>query len=211
MLDAAKLATALADLEEDDVMDMVQEVVDEGGEDAQAAVQACQEGMSVIGARFETGEYFVGDLIYAGEIMTSALEILKPALGAGDGSGPATKMIICTVQGDVHDIGKNVVKAMLEAAGFDVVDLGVDVAPETIVDTITKDDIRIVALSGVLTLAVDSMKKIVDAIADADLRDKVKVIVGGNMISAESCATIKADEWAQSPQKTVDTCLAWSA
>ena len=100
---------------------------------------------------------------------------------------------------------------MLEAAGFDVVDLGVDVAPETIVEAITKDDIKIVALSGVLTLAVDSMKSTVDAIADAGLRDQVKVIVGGNMISAESCATITADEWAQSPQKTVDTCLAWSA
>lgn len=211
MLDATKLATALADLEEDDVLEIVQAVVDEGGADAKAAVQACQEGMSVIGARFETGEYFVGDLIFAGEIMTSALEILKPALGSGDGSGPATKMIICTVQGDVHDIGKNVVKAMLEAAGFDVVDLGVDVAPETIADTIKKDDIKIVALSGVLTLAVDSMKKTVDALDEAGLRDQVKIIVGGNMISAESCMTITADEWAQSPQKTVDTCLAWSA
>jgi methylmalonyl-CoA mutase cobalamin-binding domain/chain len=211
MLNVSKLVTALAELEEDDVMEIVQEVVDEGGEFAQQAVQACQEGMSIIGSRFETGEYFVGDLIYAGEVMTRALEILKPALGAGEGTGPAAKMIICTVKGDVHDIGKNVVKAMLEAAGFDVIDLGIDVAPETIVDAIKAEEIGIVALSGVLTLAVDSMKNTVDAIADAGLRDQVKVIVGGNMISAESCATIGADEWAQSPQKTVDTCLAWSA
>lgn len=211
MFDKEKLATALADLEEDDVMELAQEAADEGAEGANAAVEACQEGMSVIGARFESGEYFVGDLIYAGEIMTNALEILKPVLSGGESSGKATKMVIGTVKGDVHDIGKNVVKAMLEAAGFDVVDLGVDVAPETVVETIQNEDIKIVALSGVLTLAVDSMKATVDAIEEAGLRDQVKVIVGGNMICAESCAVVRADEWAQSPQKTVDTCRAWSA
>jgi len=113
------------------------------------------------------------------------------------------------VKDDLHDIGKNIVRSMLEANGFDVLDLGIDVAPETIVERAKAENIKIVALSGVLTLALDSMKATVAAFKAAGM-DDVKIIIGGAPVSAAACSNIGADEWARSPQKTVDTCKSWA-
>lgn len=205
-----EIKNAMADLEEDMLMDAMHAIIDANGEGVNDAVQAMQDGMQEVGARFESGEYFVGDLIYAGEIMTDAMEILKPALG-GEGGGKAGRMILCTVKDDLHDIGKNIVLAMLAAAGLEVIDLGIDTPAEKIVETAKAEGIRIIALSGVLTLALDSMKKTVDAFTAAGMRDSVKIIIGGAPVSEDACKNIGADEWAHSPQKTVDTCLAWAA
>ena len=211
MFDFDKLVETMSDLEEDTMLEMLRDVMAEGGADAPKAMEACQQGMDRIGKLFEEGEYFVGDLIYAGELMTEAVDILKDALVSSSESGETrTKMVICTVKDDLHDIGKNIVKAMLEASGFDVIDLGIDVAPEKIVETVKDNDIKIVALSGVLTLAIDSMIATVEALKAAGL-DDVKVIVGGNPVNAEACARIGADEWAYSPQKTVQVCKSWAA
>ena len=182
----------------------------EGGKEAGAAMEACQKGMDIVGKLFEEGDYFVGDLIYAGELMTDAVEILKDALASGEAAGPKTKMILCTVKDDLHDIGKNIVRSMLEASGFDVLDLGIDVPAAKVVETAKAEGIKIVALSGVLTLALDSMKDTIDALKAAGLTD-VKVIIGGAPVSESACATTGADEWAHSPQKTVETCKAWAA
>ena len=211
MLDTGKLAEAMGDLDEDTLVEMLHAVIREGGAEAPAAMEACQRGMDKVGALFEEGEYFVGDLIYAGELMTEAADILKEALIADEGDGNIkTKMILCTVKDDLHDIGKNIVKAMLEAGGFEVIDLGIDVPAEKIISTAREENIKIVALSGVLTLAVDSMKNTVDAIKAAGM-DDVKVIIGGAPVNADVCAHVGADEWAYSPQKTVQTCRAWAA
>ncbi len=209
MIDFEKLADAIGELEEDTMVEMLEEVMEEGGADAGKAMEACQKGMEKVGALFEEGEYFVGDLIYAGELMTQAVEILTPALVGDSSSGPKTKMILCTVKDDLHDIGKNIVRSMLEAAGFDVVDLGIDVPPEKVVEVAKEQNIKIVALSGVLTLALDSMKETVDAIRAAGL--DCKIIIGGAPVSEEACAAMGADEWAHSPQKTINVCKAWAA
>jgi methanogenic corrinoid protein MtbC1 len=201
------IKNAMADLEEDDLLDYMNEVM-ESGEGVNEAVNAMQEGMSEVGARFESGEYFVGDLIYAGELMAGAMDILKPAL-AGDSGSKVGRLILCTVKDDLHDIGKNIVRAMLEAAGFDVVDLGIDVPAEKVVEVAKEQNIKIVALSGVLTLALDSMKETVDAIRAAGL--DCKIIIGGAPVSPEACAAMGADEWAHSPQKTINVCKAWAA
>ena len=177
-------------------------------ENLAAAMEACQKGMDTVGKLFEEGEYFVGDLIYAGELMTDAVEVLKPFLAGAQSEGSKTKMILCTVKDDLHDIGKNIVRSMLEANGFDVLDLGIDCPAEKVVETAKAEGIKIVALSGVLTLALDSMKATVEAIKSAGL--DVKVIIGGAPVSAEACANIGADEWAHSPQKTVTTCKSWA-
>lgn len=208
MLDFEKLVNTMGDLEEDDMIEMLEEVMADGGSEAEKAMEACQKGMEVVGSRFEEGEYFVGDLIYAGELMTQAVEILTPALVSGESAGPKTKMILCTVKDDLHDIGKNIVRAMLEAAGFDVVDLGIDVPAEKVVEVAKEQNIKIVALSGVLTLALDSMKETVDAIRAAGL--DCKIIIGGAPVSPEACEAMGADEWAHSPQKTVNVCKAWA-
>ena len=208
MIDFENLAVAMGELDEDTVKELLEQVMAEGGQDANAAMEACQKGMDTVGKLFEEGEYFVGDLIYAGELMTDAVAILKDALVSGDAAGPKTKMILCTVKDDLHDIGKNIVRSMLEANGFEVLDLGIDCPAEKVVETAKAEGIKIVALSGVLTLALDSMKATVDAIKAAGL--DCKVIIGGAPVSAEACKNIGADEWAHSPQKTVTTCKAWA-
>ena len=209
-MDKQAIIDAMADLEEDELYDYMNEIMDNDGEGVQEALEACQEGMKIVGDRFEEGEYFVGDLIYAGEILTEATNIIKPAL-TGDGQEKFGKMILCTVKNDLHDIGKNIVRAMLEAGGFEVVDLGIDVDPQTIVDTAKNEGIKIIALSGVLTLAVDSMKDTIEAFKAAGMRDDVKIIVGGAPVTETVCASVGADEWALSPQKTVSVCQSWAS
>ena len=206
MIDFENLAVAMGELDEDTVKEIL-EVIDNEA-DASAAMEACQKGMDTVGKLFEEGEYFVGDLIYAGELMTDALEVLKPYLAGAESTGAKTKMILCTVKDDLHDIGKNIVRSMLEANGFDVLDLGIDCPAEKVVETAKAEGIKIVALSGVLTLALDSMKATVDAIKAAGL--ECKIIIGGAPVSAEACKNIGADEWAHSPQKTVQVCKSWA-
>lgn len=209
MIDFDALAQALGELEEETMVEILEQVMAEGGGDADKAMEACQKGMDTVGKLFEDGEYFVGDLIYAGELMTRAVEILKDALVAGESGDTKAKLLLCTVKDDLHDIGKNIVRAMLEANGFDVLDMGIDVSPERIVDAVKENGIKIVALSGVLTLALDSMKATVDALKAAGLED-VKVIIGGAPVSEEACRITGADEWAKSPKKTVSVCKAWA-
>lgn len=209
MVDFEVLAQAMGELDEDTVKEMLTQVMEEGGQDAGKAMEACQKGMDTVGSLFEEGEYFVGDLIYAGELMTDAVGILKDALVSGESTEAKEKMILCTVKDDLHDIGKNIVKAMLEAAGFEVLDLGIDTPVEKIVQTAKEEKIRIVALSGVLTLAINSMKATVEALKDAGL--DCKVIIGGAPVSEAAMKATGADEWALSPQKTVQVCKAWAA
>jgi methanogenic corrinoid protein MtbC1 len=210
MADLEKLSVAMGDLEEEDVVALLNEVMAEGGLEADAALDACQKGMAIVGDRFETGEYFVADLIYAGELMSGAVNILKDALVKSGGDTTREKLVLCTVKGDLHDIGKNIVRSILEAGGFDVIDLGIDVAPETIIAELQKSGARILGMSGVLTLALDSMRATVDALAVAGLRDKVKVIIGGAPVNAEACAYVGADDWSTNPQKSVHICRAWA-
>ena len=206
MIDFENLAVAMGELDEDTVKEILEAV--DSPETATQAMEACQKGMDTVGKLFEEGEYFVGDLIYAGELMTDAVEVLKPYLAGTQQSGTKTRMILCTVKDDLHDIGKNIVRSMLEANGFDVLDLGIDCPAEKVVETAKAEGIGIVALSGVLTLALDSMKATVEAIRSAGL--DCKVIIGGAPVSAEACKNIGADEWAHSPQKTVATCKGWA-
>ena len=206
MIDFENLAAAMGELDEDTVKEILEAI--DNADDANQAMEACQKGMDTVGKIFEEGEYFVGDLIYAGELMTDAVEVLKPYLAGAESTGTKTRMILCTVKDDLHDIGKNIVRSMLEAHGFDVLDLGIDVPASRVVETAKAEGIKIVALSGVLTLALDSMKATVDAIKAAGL--DCRVIIGGAPVSAEACRNIGADEWAHSPQKTVATCKEWA-
>ena len=206
MIDFENLAVAMGELDEDTVKEILESI--DSVEAADQAMEACQKGMDTVGKLFEEGEYFVGDLIYAGELMTDAVEVLKPYLAGAASSGSKTRMILCTVKDDLHDIGKNIVRSMLEANGFEVLDLGIDCPAEKVVETAKAEGIKIVALSGVLTLALDSMKATVDAIKAAGL--DCKVIIGGAPVSADACKNIGADEWAHSPQKTVSVCKEWA-
>ena len=208
MIDYEKLKMTISEIDEDAAMTLVEEVVQKDG-DATKAMEACQGGMEVVGQRFEKGEYFIGDLIVAGELMASAMDKLRPLL-ARDDADDLGKMILCTVAGDIHDIGKNIVKAMMGAGGFEVIDLGVDVPPQNIVATAQEKGVKLVGLSGILTLAIDSMKETVKAFNEKGLRDQVKIIIGGNPVTAEVCDMVGADGWSSNPQESVKICRAWA-
>jgi methanogenic corrinoid protein MtbC1 len=210
MIDTGKLKQIVGELDED----LVNEILDQfiasnpSGDDARKVVEACQQGMEIVGSNFEKGEYFVGDLIFAGELLTGSIEKLKPFLGAG-GSGNRGIVVLGTVEGDIHDIGKNIFKGMAEAAGFKVVDIGIDQAPTAFVKAVQENKPKIVGLSGVLTLSIDSMKRTVEALKDAGLRDSVKITIGGNAVNQEACAHVGADAWSKNAAEAVKICGAW--
>lgn len=208
MLDLKALTQELGDLEEDLVMDRLNDFIasNPSESEALAAVEACQAGMGIVGDLFEKGEYFVGDLIFAGELLTEAINILKPALGSGASVQIGT-ILLGTVQGDLHDIGKNIFRSMSEATGFEVVDLGIDVKVDAFVKKALEIKPQIVGMSGVLTLAIDSMKETVAALKAADVN--AKVIIGGNPVTQKVCEFVGADAFTTNAAEGVKICQSW--
>jgi len=156
-------------------------------------VKALNEGMIKVGDRFAAGDYFISELIYSGHIMKDAMIRLDPLFeqtGAGDAG---EKVVIGTVQGDIHDIGKNIVTMLIKNAGFNVIDLGVDVSAERFVASLKETGAQALALSCLLNVAIPAMKNVVEALRAAGIRDKVKVIVGGQPIDEEVCKYVGAD------------------
>ncbi|MBQ2806092.1 MAG: corrinoid protein [Clostridia bacterium] len=149
-------------------------------------------GMNVIGDKFRQNEVFVPEVLVAARAMNAGLKILKPAL-SGAGVEPLGTAVICTVKGDMHDIGKNLVKMMIEGQGIACIDLGVDVDPQVIVDTVRDNDVQLVCLSALLTTTMYGQKEVIDALCAAGLRDKVRVMVGGAPITQEFADEIGAD------------------
>lgn len=148
--------------------------------------------MDEVGRRFETHEYFVPELLLSARAMKASLELIRPLLAA-QGAKPLGRVAIGTVKGDLHDIGKNLVAAMLEGGGFEVIDLGVNVAPERFVQSVLENNVQIVALSALLTTTMPSMKTTLDSLAAAGLRDRVKVLIGGAPVTEEYARQIGAD------------------
>ena len=164
--------------------------------------------MIAVGELFDSDDYYVADLIFAGELMSKAVEILKPVIYTGKAEIKGT-IVLGTVKGDLHDIGKNIFKSMAETEGFEVYDLGIDVEPEVFVAKVKQIEPQIVAMSAVLTMALNSMKKTVDALIDAGLRDKVKIIIGGNPVTEDSCKRIGADAFTTVAGEGVAICKQW--
>lgn len=210
MIQLAEVTKAVGQLDEDSLVQLLNDFVSSGPseEEAQAVVSACQQGMSIVGDLFESGEYFVGDLIFAGELLTQSIEILKPVIGAGN-TVKVGKILLGTVEGDLHDIGKNIFRSMAEAAGFEVYDLGIDQKPSAFVEKVREIQPDVVGMSGVLTLALEAMNKTVDELKKAGLRDNVKIIIGGNPVTAEACKQIGADAFTTNAAEGVKICQAW--
>lgn len=210
MLDLNALTQAVGDLDEPAVVEMLEAFVatNPGSEEAYSIVGACQQGMAIVGDLFEKNEYFVGDLIFAGELLTKSIDILKPVLG-GEDSQKIGSIVVGTVEGDLHDIGKNIFASMIEAAGFEVYDLGIDVPPSAFVEKVKEVKPQIVGMSGVLTLAIDSMKATVDALKEAGVRDNIKIIIGGNPVTEDACKQIGADAFTTNAAEGVKQCQGW--
>lgn len=206
----ATLAQLLSDLKEDEAKEYVKEAL-EKGTDPTKLLEEAKEGMSIVGQRFSSGEYFIPDLLYSGEIMKELVALLEPKLKEvrGTEAKKLGKVIIATVEGDIHDIGKNLVVFMLEIGGFEVYDLGIDVPVQTIVDKVKETDAPVVGLSGFLTLAYDSMKKTVEALEAAGLRDKVKVMIGGGQIDEHVKEYTGADAFGLDAMDAVKLAKQW--
>ncbi|PLX46033.1 MAG: cobalamin-binding protein [Deltaproteobacteria bacterium] len=203
----SEIAQLLSELREDEVIAKVKSEL-EAGTDPNTILEMCQEGMVLVGDRFEEGEYFISELMMSGEIFNQISEILAPGL-TGTGGTKSGKIVFGTVQGDIHDIGKNLVVGLLRASNFDVIDLGVDVPPEKFVEALKETGAPVLALSGLLTIAFDAMKATVKAVEDAGLRDGVKIVLGGAPVDDTVVAYAGADAAGGDAQHGVKLCKKW--
>ncbi len=203
-----KLVHLMADLKEKETIALVKELVKDGTDPAEI-LDATRAAMEIAGKRFEKEEYFIPDLVMAGEIMKGISEIVKPLLKKGDSRLKKGKVLIGTVAGDIHDIGKDIVTFMLDVSGYDVLDLGIDVSTNTFVEKTREFQPRVIGLSGFLTLAFDSMKKTVEALEKAGLRNEVKVMIGGGQIDDEVRKYVHADAFGKDAIAAVNLCRQW--
>ncbi len=206
---AKDLSKALADLKEDEALAIVKEKLNAGA-DPMGILDEARRGMEIVGSRFAKSEYFIPDLVYSGEILKKVNDLVKPKLVEGAGEKKGGKVIIGTVAGDIHDIGKDIVVFMLDVNGFDVIDLGVDVPVQKFVDTIKESGAPIVGLSGFLTLAYDAMKKTIEAIKAAGLRDNTKIMIGGGQITDEIMKYTGADAFGKDAVVGVSLAKKWA-
>jgi methanogenic corrinoid protein MtbC1 len=189
-----KLAEAMANLDKDSVIDLVsKELMSE--KDPLEIIEELRKGMEIIGEEFEKLERFLMDLIWAAQIFKDATELIMPMIKEKKKDASAKgKVVIGTVKGDIHDIGKNLIMALLECAGFEVVDLGVDVASEVFVEKIREHKPQIVGMSGLLTASIDAMQETIQAIENAGLREELRIIVGGGVVGDQwTKGKVKAD------------------
>ncbi len=205
---AGDLVEALSDLEEERAVALLAERI-KAGEDVLALLEEARRGMEIVGERFEKGEYYLSELIYAGEILKRMSESLKEHLPKTSSQRSENVVVMATVRGDVHDIGKNIVIALLEASGFPVIDLGTNVPPEDIIEKLRETGSGMVGLSALLTTAIDSMKETVKAIREAGLGE-VKIMIGGAPIDDEARSYTGADAWGRTAQDGVSIVKRWT-
>jgi 5-methyltetrahydrofolate--homocysteine methyltransferase len=198
----SSLYNAILDGDVAGAKDGVQVALEVGLEAGNILSEGMIAAMKEVGRRFEEGDYYVPEMLVAARAMQAGLALLKPQLVQSDVKSSGT-VVIGTVKGDLHDIGKNLVALMLEGAGFEVKDLGVDVAPEKFIETITAGDVDIVALSALLTTTMPNVKSAIDAIEQAGLRQKVKIIVGGAPLTQEYANQIGADGYSADAGRAV--------
>jgi len=203
-----ELVKFLSDLQEQEALEFVGKAL-EKGVDPVDLLGETKEAMNIVGQRFATGEYFIPDLIFSGEILKQIVQMLEPHLKKGKEAERLGKVIVGTVAGDIHDIGKDLVVFMLDVSGFEVLDLGIDVPVQKFVDSIKETGSSVVALSGFLTLAFQNMKNTVDAVKAAGLRDKVKIMIGGGQIDNEVKIFTGADAYGKDAMDAVKLAKGW--
>jgi len=205
---AENLVSVLADLKEKEALKIVEDRLSTS-EDPMNILSDARKALEIVGNRFSDGTYFIPDLVYSGEILKAITEKVKPKLTKEAEVKRLAKVVIGTVAGDIHDIGKDIVVFMLDVNGFEVYDLGVDVPAQKFVDKLKETGAPVVGLSGFLTLAYDSMKQTVDAIKKAGLRDKVKIMIGGGQITEEIMKYAGADAYGKDAMAGVSLAKKW--
>ncbi len=205
-----ELSTLISDLKESEALDLAKKLLEEG-QDPMDIMAAARDGMAIVGQRFAEQTYFIPDLIFSGKILKGVADLAEPYLKEATGGQQERlgKVIIGTVEGDIHDIGKDMVVFMLDVSGYEVIDLGIDVPKQKFVDSIKESGSKVVGLSGFLTLAYDSMKATIDAIQEAGLRDQVKIMVGGGQIDQQIVDYTGADAYGQDAMEAVNITNQW--
>jgi methanogenic corrinoid protein MtbC1 len=201
-----ELINAITEMREEDALAITNQLLDEGA-DPMGILEACRSAMEVIGDRFESGDCFIPELILAGEMLTQISEVIKPRMEEEASQEVLGKVVIGTVEGDIHDIAKDIVTFMLEINGFEVTDLGVDVPPARFVETVKVKGADIVGLSGFLTLAYDPMKETVIALREAD--PEVKIMIGGGQIDEQIRQYTAADAYGRDAMAAVALAKEW--
>ncbi len=206
-----QLVEWLADMNEDDALALAKRMLLEDGKDPLRVLELCRMAMDLVGKRFEEGDYFLPELVLAGEMLETIGAIAKPLIkqAPGEEAKKLGKILIGTVHGDLHDIGKNIVSFMLDINGFEVRDIGIDVPVTSFIEEINGYQPDVVGLSGFLTLAFDSMKETIAAIDGAGLRDKVKIMIGGGQIDETVRAYTGADAFGVNAVEAVNLCKGW--
>ncbi len=206
-----QLVDWLADMNEDDALPLAKRMLLEDHVNPMRVLDLCRAAMDIVGKRFEEGEYFLPELVLAGEMLDIIGGIAKPLIKQGGGETVAThgKVLIGTVHGDLHDIGKNIVSFMLDINGFEVKDIGIDVPVQKFIDEIQAWQPDVVGLSGFLTLAFDSMKDTIAAFDAAGLRDRFKVMIGGGQIDETVRRYTGADAYGVNAVEAVTLCRKW--
>jgi methanogenic corrinoid protein MtbC1 len=205
---SGELVKLLSDLKEPEALAFVEKALEEGADPMDLLGQA-KEAMNIVGQRFASEEYFIPDLVFSGVILKGIVQKLEPHLKKGQEEERLGKVVIGTVAGDIHDIGKDLVVFMLDVNGFEVFDLGIDVPVQKFVDTIKETGSKVVGLSGFLTLAFQSMKDTVDAIKEAGLRDHVKIMIGGGQIDEQVKGFTGADAYGKDAVAAVQLAKGW--
>ncbi len=207
-MDKEKLITTITEIKEAEAVQMVEDLL-EKNTDPMDIIQACQAAMDVIGKRFETGQAFIPELIMAGEIMKQISDRVKPRLDGEKGTQKKGVVMIGTVEGDIHDIGKDIVTFMLDVNGYEVIDLGVDVPIQTFVEKIKAHQPAVVGMGGLLTLAFDAMKNTIAAIDAAGLRKNLKIMIGGAPVDEQIKEYSMADAWGKDAVQAVSLVKQW--
>jgi len=207
----AQLVEWLADMREDEALELARRMLLEEGADPLRVLELCRNAMDIVGKRFEEGEYFLPELVLAGEMLELIGAVAKPLIKEGEGGASAKlgRVLIGTVHGDLHDIGKNIVCFMLDINGFEVKDIGIDVPVDKFIEEINAFQPDVVGLSGFLTLAFDSMKETIAAFDQAGLRDQFKVMIGGGQIDETVRAYTGADAFGVNAVEAVNLCRNW--
>lgn len=202
--DLSELGRSLADLKEDKVKESVDQLL-RAGKPPLEIIAALSAGMDEVGKRYKDGEYFLSELVFSGEIFKEAVAKIRPLLTQSGSTCAADRLIIGTVKGDIHDLGKNIVITLLESAGFEVIDLGVDVPPEKFVEALKNSPgSRLVGLSALLTTAFPSMEATIKAIHEGGYRDRVKIMIGGGSVSQKLTEMMGADFYGRDATEAVD-------
>jgi 5-methyltetrahydrofolate--homocysteine methyltransferase len=205
---AKDLVKTLADLKEKEALKIVEDRL-KAGEDPLKILDDARKAVEIVGKRFSDCEYFIPDLVYSGEILKNITDMVKPKITKAAQVKRLGKVVIGTVAGDIHDIGKDIVVFMLDVNGFEVTDLGIDVPAQKFVDAIKNTGSSVVGLSGFLTLAFQSMKDTVEAIKKAGLRDKVKIMIGGGQIDEQVKSFTGADAYGKDAMEGVKLAKGW--